>query len=685
MKILKHLSLAIIILLIQSPANAGLTQLIRPANPIPSHPSSSVPWLPGFTERDVFMIALANDCNHGIFANVSYEGTTTAESCRSTYEACTKQATDFSEDSLYQEYQNLKKNNKRGTFALKKTLLIEKINKALTFMLAQDDKFSGFYRLHKHFILKQSMLNLIKKIEAATQTKGLFKRQRNILASKEYAQLLRKIGLQLLNHEETLLKFNILNDNSVFEKRKEVLAKAIFPLAKPIELLSDAYAKTAPHMSEKKPVISRLFMEHLDAKHDALIKKIRIISKKVDSPVETVEWQESLSKDVSIFTADNSLQKQPIKPKPRKKPSNNLSLHPFGTMPSAPSPIPGLSWRRLAEIFSTNIQTFHASDFSTVMDWPSFFSFMQNNIPAKSYNNSLFAKFLRIYAPVSYHDLFSPEKTLSDFLSPQDLRKRYFVLINSIIERLQNPHKAYVKYTTRTNTTLLEAKLLLKLLTLYQQGEKELTEFPQVLYKIYNENAPLRQRFAPNNIGLRVNTHNTELYKLIRLFQKLHYLETVSDSTNKHSTWSGSAAALKAPLWAGSLVLTAPARAIQTTLPTKEKRITQTAQAQAKRKESLLRKIEDGIVRLQRTVINQTYSKHIVHPAAVQKKTPKAEDFDGSIPAEQIPLVLKATHKLGITGRPSKEQPQQHSIVHEPETPMLQPKIPEEAAPVPLM
>lgn len=664
MKILKHLSLAIIVMLLQSPAKAGLSQLIRPANPIPSHPSTPIDWLSGFTERDLLIIAAAADLNHGMFADVSYDETTTAEDCRATFGKFKKSADDTSEDVLFSEYQDLKKNNKRGTFALKKTLLLQKIDKVLAFMLAQDDKFSGFSVLHKHFIIKHNMLQLIRKIESMTQARKLLKRKKNILASKEYAQLLQKIGHQLLSYENILLQFNILNDNAIFEKRKEIFAAAAFPLSKATEFLAEAYTKTAPHMPEKPHVISKLFMEDLDRKHDALMNKIKVLSKRVSNQTPLLEWQESTSKDVSIFTDDNSLQKQPMKPTSRKKPATSLSLNPFGTMPSAPSPIPVLSWRRLAEIFSTKRQKFHASDFSTVMDWPSFFSFMQNDIPARTYNNSLFAKFLRIYAPASYHDLFPTDL---DFLSPQDFRKRYFTLINSIIERLQNTHKAYAKYTARTTVTQLEAQLLLKLLTLYKQGEKELAEFPRSLYKIYNETLPLKQRFAPHNVGIRLNTHNTELYKLIQLFQKSNYLETASGATNKHSAWSGSAAALKAPAWAGTLLITSPARAIQTTLPTKERRVTQTARAQAKKRITLLEKIKDGIVRIQRTPINETYSKHIVHatpaPTTRAAKKPTPADYAASAP--------KTTRERIITDEHSKELLPPHSTAHELEKSMI--------------
>jgi|GEM_PF-5827181 len=610
----------------------ALEQLVNARNPFGETPSDPVSWIPGFTEQNILVIAAASDLNQGALANVSYQKALSFMDCKAHWRAFEKQATKAPEGQFYSDYVELSQNSRTGDAELESVLFIRKLEKALRRMLGHPNNFCGFYNAKKLYRLK---LSLVQAIDLMLQKKDA---ENKAL----WLPVVQKIGMNVLAYENALLELGMLNYNSYWEKRKDATTASTYPLTKSLKALGKLGARLDPSTAGREPKRSQALQSFFEQKHAKLQHKLKLLitalKKKSKKPND---WVETVSNDPEIF-AKPGCYLIPLHPDEATKarPAKS-SLTPFGLICSAPSPIPGISWRRLAEVCTSTKQSLHAQDFSSVIDWSSFFSYMMQDKEATSYQESLFGRFLKVYAPQTFKNVFSTkgfnDSDQIDFLLIENIQKNHYDLIMGIILNLEKPHAAHQKYSYRNALTALEAKLLRILLGLYKNPERDaFVQFPTIVFALKDPRRPLKLKYAPDNLSLRFNTSNTDLYKAVINLIKLNYIETASGAINLHSSWGKIAAAAKAPAYILTAPLTAPVRALEKGLSTAQARIMRTAAAVGPKRTQLRIKVKSALEALKKTPTAKAYKKYVG-----LKKTPYAAYKPK--PAKAIAVPSKAT------------------------------------------
>lgn len=624
---------------------ASLGQLVNAPNPFGQTPSDPVSWLPGFTEQNILIIAAASDLNQGALPNISYQNALSFMECKAHWSAFVKQATKAPEGQFYFDYVALSQNNRAHDKELEVVLFVRKLEKALRRMLGHHNNFCGFYNAKKLYRLKLSM--------AQAMDIMLKKDPKNIAL---WLPVVQKLGMNVIAYENALLHLGMLDYNSHWEKRKEATAASAYPLTKSLKALGKLGGQLDPRTAGREPEQSQALQSFFEQKHAKLQQKLKLLittlKKKTKKPND---WVETVSNDPEIF-ARPGCYLIPLHPDETTKarPAKS-SLTPFGLICSAPSPIPGISWRRLAEVCTSTKQTLHAQDFSSVIDWSSFFTYMMQDKEAASYQESLFARFLKVYAPQTFLNVFSTknfkDSDQTDFLLIENIQKTQYDLIMGIILNLEKPHSAYKRYSYRNALTALEAKLLRTLLGLYKHPERDaFVQFPTVVFALRDQHRPLKLKYAPDNLGLRFNTSNVDLYKAVVNLIKLNYIETSSGAINLHSGWSKTAALTKAPAYILTAPLTAPVRALEKGLSTAQARIMRTAAAVQPKRTQLRSKIKNALDALKKTPTAKAFKKYVgLKKTSYAAYKPKSTTMVIAAPDKAKPLPLSSNAHVPAT------------------------------------
>ncbi len=632
-----------------------LQQPVKSANPIKNEQSNAVEWLPGFTERDVLIIAIAGDLNQGAFSVLSYGSCKTFSDCQHSWNSITSKANKPPEGSIYGDYQKIHVNPTSDDNMIKKPFFIKKLDKALARMLHHPRDFNSFYNLKKIFELKSKLLKMLS---------FLLMKESPALAG--WFNVLTKLGHNIINYENTLLEFDMINDSLTWEERKARATNALYPLTKSTELLSKMHAALSPFDAKDEVILSQVFLDHLEQRYNKLAQKLDNAARSLRRNKQPVDWVETTTFDPEIFAKSDGSLIALWPPAPTKQKLTGSFLHPFGNIPSAPSPIPGLSWRRLAELCSSAAQTFHSQDFSSVIDWLSFFNFMMRDNAAATNPESLFANFLRIYAPETFFNTFKTHSD-PDMLSRESMEKIHYDLIANIITLLKTPHKAHLKYTVRKRIAQQEGQLLEKLLHLYHVKQKDtLPTFPRIIFVLKDPTRPQNIKYTPDNVAFRFNTSNPELYKAVVNLYKLNYLETASDAVNTHAGWSAASTAAKAPLFAATAPITVIPRVIESHTPTEQRRTIKTAKGTRQKRENLTKKIHTAVSRITKTPVVKAFKKY----ASLQKvRYAKSDEYDDSEAFTAAPP-LKQKQRSSTARATKKAMPEQAKELIDPTTPV---------------
>ena len=620
----------------------SLGHLISEPNPFGKHPSDPIEELPGFTREDILVIAASSDFNDGKLAIVNYQPAKTLAASKALWVKYTEEATVAPAGQFWTDYLALTENRRTEDKELASVIFVRKIEKALRKMLIAEGDFGGFYNAKKLYRLKQYM---------AQAMELWWKKSPEERAT--WLPVVRKMGWNLLAYQNALQSFNMLNYNSRWEKHKDSAAIATLPLTGPARAVSKlgGHLKLSGGSEQAQSHGTQDFMEQKRLNVSRKLKKlISLLKLKGKIPND---WTTSFKADPETCVQHDKQGKQgkfslielePDETHPQK--ITMTTTHPFGRNSSGQSPIPGVSWRRLAEICATNKQLLHAQDFSSVIDWPSFFYYTMQDKGAANYQESLFGKFLKVYAPDTYLNVFHQKGVMgsdhADFTLKENIEKAHYDLIMGIILSLESPHKSYQKFSNRTSLTRLEARLLRILLELYKNPKRDaLEQFPALRFALRNPRLPLNLKYAPFNLILTFNTRNTELAKAVINLIKLNHLNVASDEINRHDGWGAAAAVTKAPLAIATAAITMPTRIMERGFSTTHARRMRTAAAVKPKREQLTIKITNACDVLKHSPIQKEFYQRQAH-----KKTPYAA-YRPTVEAKGVaPAIVKPRQKV---------------------------------------
>lgn len=283
---------------------------------------------------------------------------------------------------------------------------------------------------------------------------------------------------------------------------------------------------------------------------------------------------------------------------------------------------------------------------------------------APFYQESLFGRFLKVYAPETFLNVFTKkgysESDQIDFIIKESIEKAHYDLIVGIILNLEKPHNSFKRYSHRNTITKLEALLLRKLLSMYKHPKRDaLVEFPRVVYTLRDQRRPLKVKYAPENVALRFNTSNVDLYKATINLIKLNYLETMSGAINQHTGWKKTAAIVKAPASVATAPLTLAARGLERVASGKQARIMRRAKAVEPKRLQLILKIKQAVEALKKMPTKKAYKKYVgtektpytaYKPTVVPRAVTLTLNKAGQLPQRNI------LHEPMITGKKKRIQ-----------------------------